>query len=64
MLNCLNRSLSPQNIWYPEQGEYIERLKVEKLAVINDWRLRQECRTVYFEWNGHRWDANDISKER
>ncbi|WP_420804273.1 DUF4376 domain-containing protein [Yersinia pestis] len=18
----------------------------------------------YFEWNGHRWDANDISKER
>lgn len=48
----------------PDQGEYIERLKVEKLAEINDWRLRQECRTVYFEWNGHRWDANDISKER
>ncbi|EPY2358328.1 DUF4376 domain-containing protein [Citrobacter freundii] len=49
---------------YPDQDEYIERLKVEKLAEINDWRIRQESFTVYFEWNGHRWDANDISKER
>lgn len=27
---------------YPDQDEYIERLKVEKLAEINDWRIRQK----------------------